>query len=97
MEKAFVDKVAKSVVDQADNYIGETVRKVSQFSSTVADAAQDSLSTAKRAVEDGRDAVEDFVRDTSKRVKRRPIESVLISMVIGVAFGFLMGRATSGE
>src|SRR5262245_22353303 len=28
-----VDQMAKSVVDQADNYIGETVRKASQFSS----------------------------------------------------------------
>jgi ElaB/YqjD/DUF883 family membrane-anchored ribosome-binding protein len=115
MTKSVVDQVAKSVVDQADNYVGETVRKASQFTSTAADAVQDGLKTARQftstaadavqehlktarnAIADGRDAVDDFVHDTSKRVKRRPIESVLLSMVIGIAVGFLVGRATSND
>ncbi|MGB6745862.1 MAG: hypothetical protein WBE38_19590, partial [Terracidiphilus sp.] len=72
-------------------------RKASQFTSTVADAVEDGLSTARRAAEDGREAVEEFVHDTTKRAKRRPIESILLSLAAGVVFGFLLGRATSGE
>jgi ElaB/YqjD/DUF883 family membrane-anchored ribosome-binding protein len=94
MEKSVVDKVAKTLVDQAGN-IGETVRKASKFTSGVADSVQDGLSTAKNAVQDGRDAVEDFIDDTARRVKRSPIESILLSMTVGVAIGFLLGRATS--
>ena len=97
MEKSAVDQVAKSVVDQADHYIGETVRKASQFTSMVADAVEDGLNTARRAASDGRDAVEDFLHDTSRRVKRRPMESVLLSLAVGIAFGFLIGRATSND
>ncbi|HVU46410.1 MAG TPA: hypothetical protein VHD85_09810 [Terracidiphilus sp.] len=87
----------KSVADQADRYVAETVRKASEFTSTVADAVQDGLTTARRAASDGRDAVEDFLHDTSRRVKRRPIESILLSLAVGVAFGFLIGRATSND
>lgn len=89
--------MAKSVVDQTTNYIGESVRKASEFTSTLADAVEDGLSTARRAAEDGREAVEGFIHDTTKRVKRRPIESILLSLAVGVALGFLVGRATSGE
>jgi ElaB/YqjD/DUF883 family membrane-anchored ribosome-binding protein len=96
MEKSVVDKVAKTLVDQAGN-IGETVRKASKFTSGVADSVQDGLSTAKNAVQDGRDAVEDFIDDTARRVKRSPIESILLSMTVGVAIGFLLGRATSSN
>jgi ElaB/YqjD/DUF883 family membrane-anchored ribosome-binding protein len=96
MEKSVVDKVAKTLVDKAGN-IGETVRKASKFTSGVADSVQDGLSTAKNAVQDGRDAVEDFIDDTARRVKRSPIESILLSMTVGVAIGFLLGRATSSS
>jgi ElaB/YqjD/DUF883 family membrane-anchored ribosome-binding protein len=89
--------MAKSIPEQATSYIGESVRKASQFTSTVADAVEDGLSTAKRAAEDGRDAVEEFLHETTRRVKRRPIESILLSLAVGVAIGFLYGRATSSE
>lgn len=96
MEKSVVDRVAKTLVDQAGN-IGATVRKASKFTSNVADSVQDGLSTAKDAVQDGRDAVEDFIDDTARRVKRSPIQSILLSMAAGIAIGFLLGRATSGD
>jgi len=89
--------MAKSIVDQAEDYVGESVRKASQFTSTVTDAVQDGLSTARRAASDSRDAIDDFLYDTGKRVKRHPIESVLLSLVIGIALGFLVGRTTSND
>ena len=96
MEKSVVDKVAKTLVDQAGN-IGDTVRKASRFTSNIAESVQDGLSTAKDAVQDGRDAVEDFLGDTARRVKRSPLESVLLSLTVGVAVGFLLGRVTSRD
>jgi ElaB/YqjD/DUF883 family membrane-anchored ribosome-binding protein len=89
--------MAKSVADKATSYIGESVRNASEFTSSVANAVEDGFSTAKRAALDGRDAVEDLINDTTRRVKRRPIESILISLAVGLTFGFLLGRATSSE
>ena len=96
MEKSVVDKVAKTLVDQASN-VGETFRKASEFTSGVADSVQEGMSTAKNAVQDGRDAVEDFIDDTARQVKRSPIQSVLISLTVGLAIGFLLGRGTSNK
>jgi len=94
MEKSVVDKVAKTLVDQASN-VGETFRKASEFTSNVADSVHDGMKSAKSAVKDGRDAVEDFIDDTARSVKRSPIQAVLLSAVIGLTFGFLLGRGTS--
>jgi ElaB/YqjD/DUF883 family membrane-anchored ribosome-binding protein len=96
MEKSVVDKVAKGLVDQANN-VGETFRKASEFTSNVAGSVNEGMKTAKSAVKDGRDAVEDFIDDTARNVKRSPIQSVLLSLTIGLAVGFLLGRGTSGE
>ena len=94
MERSVVDQVAKTLVDQAGN-VGETFRRASEFTSNVADSVNGGMKTAKNAVKDGRDAVEDFIDDTARSVKRSPIQSVLISLTIGLAAGFLLGRGTS--
>jgi ElaB/YqjD/DUF883 family membrane-anchored ribosome-binding protein len=96
MEKSVVDQVAKTLVDQASN-VGDTFRRASEFTSNVADSVNDHMKTAKGAVKDGRDAVEDFIDDTARSVKRSPIQSILISAAIGLAVGFLVGRGTSGD
>lgn len=87
--------MAKSVVAQTTAQVGESARKVSEFASSVADGVHDGINAAKNAVQDGRAAVEDFVDDTARRVKRSPIESVLLTLSVGVAIGFLLGRATA--
>ena len=94
MEKSVVDQVAKTLVDQASN-VGESFRKASEFTSNVAGSFQDGMKTAKNAVKDGRDAVEDFIDDRPGVVKRSPIQSVLLSVAAGLAVGFLLGRGTS--
>jgi ElaB/YqjD/DUF883 family membrane-anchored ribosome-binding protein len=104
MEKSVVDKVAKTLVDQAST-VGETFRKASQFTSDVAEnvsdgvktaksAVRDGVKSAKSAVKDGRDAVEDFIDDTARSVKRSPIQSILVAATIGLAVGFLLGRGS---
>jgi ElaB/YqjD/DUF883 family membrane-anchored ribosome-binding protein len=86
--------MAKTFADQASRHIAESARKAAQFKSSVTSAVEDGLDAAKQAAQDGREAVEEFVDDTAKRVKRRPIESVLIALAIGVSLGFLIGRST---
>lgn len=82
---------------QTADYVGESARKASEFASSVVDGVQDGFNAAKNAVQEGHAAVGDFIDDTAKRVKRSPIESILLSLTIGVAMGFLLGRATAGD
>jgi ElaB/YqjD/DUF883 family membrane-anchored ribosome-binding protein len=89
--------MAKSVLGRATDSIGESVHEASRFASSVADTVEDGLGTAKRAARDGHDAVEHFINDANKRVRRSPIESVLASLVAGLILGFVVGRATSGD
>ena len=89
MEKSVVEKVTKTLVDQAGN-VGETFRRASN-------TVQEGMSTAKNAVKDGRDAVEDFIDDTARQVKRSPIQSILLSLTVGVAIGYLLGWGTSSR
>ena len=96
MGQKVVDQVAKTLVDQANN-VGEGFRRASEFTSNVADGVNDRLKSAKSAVKDGRDAVEDFIDDTSRAVKRSPIQAILIAAAVGVAVGFLLGRGTGGD
>jgi ElaB/YqjD/DUF883 family membrane-anchored ribosome-binding protein len=96
MKKSVVDQVATTLVDQASN-VGETFRRASEFTSNVADSVHGGMKTAKNAVKDGRDAVEDFIDDTARSVKRSPIQFVLLSLTVGLAVGFLLGRGTSRE
>jgi ElaB/YqjD/DUF883 family membrane-anchored ribosome-binding protein len=86
--------MAKTVLDKTGEYIDDSARKAAEFSSTVANAVGDGLGVAKRAAREGREAVGDFVDDATKRVKRRPIESVVLSLAVGVALGFLIAWAT---
>jgi ElaB/YqjD/DUF883 family membrane-anchored ribosome-binding protein len=85
--------MAKTVLDTAGDYVGESARKASQFSSTTGHAVDGGLDIAKRAARESREAVEDFVGDATKRVKRHPVESVLVSLAVGVALGFLIAWA----
>jgi ElaB/YqjD/DUF883 family membrane-anchored ribosome-binding protein len=53
------------------------------------------MKTAKNAVNNGREAVEDFIDDTARSVKRSPIQAVLLSLTVGLAVGFLLSHRTS--
>jgi ElaB/YqjD/DUF883 family membrane-anchored ribosome-binding protein len=80
-----------------ESVVEKTFRKASAFKSNVADSVQDGMSAAKNAVKDGRDAVEDFIDDTARQVKRSPIQSILLLLTVGVVIGFLLGRGTRSE
>ena len=96
--------MTKSTVDRASDYMDESARKASQFTSSAADAieegldaAMDGLEAARRAAKNGRDVLEDFADDTARRVKRYPLQSVFISLAAGVILGFVVGLTTRGK
>jgi hypothetical protein len=83
--------VAQSVLERAGEHIAESARKASRTTSAVADAIEDGVGAARRVAKQGGDAAEEFIDDTTKRLQRHTIETVVASLALGVAVGILIG------
>jgi ElaB/YqjD/DUF883 family membrane-anchored ribosome-binding protein len=57
----------------------------------VADAVENGISTAKRAVKQGRRAAEDLVDDAEHKLKQHPLSAVGLSFGIGLGVGAAVG------
>ena len=83
--------MAQSVLDHTTERITESARKASRATSAIADAIEDGVGAASRAAKQGGDAAEEFLDDTTKRLQRHPIETVVATFTIGVAAGIFIG------
>ena len=83
--------MTQSVLERTGEQIAETARKASRATSAVADAFEDGVEAAKRAAKQGGDAAEEFMDDTTKRLQRHPVETVVATFAIGLAAGILIG------
>jgi ElaB/YqjD/DUF883 family membrane-anchored ribosome-binding protein len=69
----------------------QPMRVVSRAAAAMADAVEDSLAAAKRIGKDTSDAAEQLMEDTSQRIKRHPIETVVGAFGVGITIGALLG------
>ncbi|MGO9518996.1 MAG: hypothetical protein ACLPND_18345 [Candidatus Korobacteraceae bacterium] len=83
--------MAQSVLERTGEQIAETARKASLAASAVADALEDGVGAARRVAKQGGDAAEELLDDTTKRLQRHPIETVVVTFAIGVAAGIAIG------
>ncbi|MGA3055876.1 MAG: hypothetical protein ABSD63_16850 [Candidatus Korobacteraceae bacterium] len=83
--------MAQSVSERTGEQIAETVRKASRATSAVADAIEDGLGAARRVAKQGGDAAEELFDDTTKRLQRHPIETIVVTFAVGVAAGVAIG------
>jgi ElaB/YqjD/DUF883 family membrane-anchored ribosome-binding protein len=81
----------QSVLEQTGEHIAESARTASRATSAVADAFEAGVEAARRAAKQGGDAAEEFLDDTTKRLQRHPIETVVTTFAIGIAAGILIG------
>jgi ElaB/YqjD/DUF883 family membrane-anchored ribosome-binding protein len=86
MKAEVLDKVAD--VSAAAVQLGAEVERVK---GAVADAVEDGINTAKRAVKQGRRAAEDLVDDAEYRVKQHPLSALGVSFGIGLGLGAVIG------
>ena len=61
-----------------------------QMKPSITERIEDGMNTAKRAVKHGYRAAEDFVDDTTHRMKRDPLRVLGIFFAAGVATGWLL-------
>jgi ElaB/YqjD/DUF883 family membrane-anchored ribosome-binding protein len=64
---------------------------VGRAKEAVADAVEDGISTAKRAVKQGRRAAEDLIDDAEYQVKQHPMSALGVSFGIGLGLGAVIG------
>jgi ElaB/YqjD/DUF883 family membrane-anchored ribosome-binding protein len=86
MKAEVLDKVTG--VGAAAAQMGAGVGRVKE---AVADAVEDGINTAKRAVKQGRRAAEDLVDDAEYQVKQHPLSAVGVSFGIGLGLGAVIG------
>lgn len=73
--------------EKAAEHMRENIHKVPRATSVLADVFEDGIETAKRLGKHGSDAVEELMDDTSNRVKRHPVESLVTAFAIGFIIG----------
>jgi hypothetical protein len=83
--------MADTVIGRAGDQVAETARTASRMTSAMADAVEEGIGAAKRVAKQAGDAAEEFFDDTTKRLQRHPVETVVGSMVVGIALGIIVG------
>jgi len=89
--------MSDTVVGRAGETIADTVRSASRMSSAMADAVEESIGYAKRVAKQAGDAAEELFDDTTKRLQRHPVETVVGSVVVGVAIWIVLGWLISRD
>ena len=83
--------MTQSVLERTGDQVAEAARKASRAASAVGDALEDGVGVARRVAKQGGDAAEEFIDDTTKRLQRHPLETVVTTFAIGIAVGILVG------
>lgn len=85
--KGKVSKTAREAQEQLTHLAKEAADR----KAAIGEAIGDGMNTARRAVKHGYRATEDFVDDTTYRIKRDPLRAVGLSFVAGIALGMALG------
>ena len=83
--------MSDSVMGQARENIAETARTASRMTSALADAVEEGMGAARRVVKQAGDAAEELFDDTTKRLQRHPVETVVSSLAVGICIGVVVG------
>ena len=87
--------MSDTVVGRAGEQIAETARAATRLTSAMGDVVEEGLGVARRVAKQAGDAAEEFFDETTKRLERHPVETVVGSLAVGVAIGFLIGWLVS--
>ena len=83
--------MSDTVMGRVGDQISETARTASRLTTAMSDAMEEGIGAAKKVAKQAGDAAEEFFDDTTKRLQRHPVETVVGSMVIGLCLGIVVG------
>lgn len=70
--------------------IEEVLREVARIRTIVTDAVEDGVTSAVKALKQGREAAEDAIDETRRRVKQRPFEAMGVVFAAGILTGAMI-------
>ena len=83
--------MAENSVEKADAQVAESIRKLTRATSAMAEAIDEGVGAIKLAVKRSGDLAEEMIDDTTQRVKRHPVETVVATFTLGLIVGGLIG------
>ncbi len=88
--------MAEAVMEKTDKQVEESIRRISHATASMAEAIDDGVNVIRVAVKRSGDLAEEIMDDTSQRVKRHPVETLVgvltAGFVSGVLIGWMIGR-----
>ena len=87
--------MAENIVDKAEAQVAESIRKLTRATTAMAEAIDEGVGAIKLAVKRSGDLAEEMIDDTTQRVKRHPVESVVATFTLGLIVGGLIGWMAS--
>jgi ElaB/YqjD/DUF883 family membrane-anchored ribosome-binding protein len=82
--------MAENIVEKADAQVAESIRKLTRATSAMAEAIDEGVGAIKLAVKRSGDLAEEMIDDTTQRVKRHPVETVVATFTLGLIVGGLI-------
>jgi hypothetical protein len=79
--------MTKTMYEQTSEQIGDTIHRASRTASSAAEAFEDGVGAARRAMKQGSYAAAELYGDARRRVQRNPIEAVVATFAAGIAAG----------
>ena len=83
--------MSKTAVARFGEQINESARTASRLTSAMADVVEEGLGHARHLAKQAGEAAEEILDDTTKRLERHPTETVVGSLVAGIAIGIVVG------
>ena len=82
--------MAENIVEKAEAQVAESIRKLIRATSAMAEAIDEGVGAIKLAVKRSGDLAEEMIDDTTQRVKRHPVETVVATFTLGLIVGGLI-------
>ena len=83
--------MSQTVVERAAEHITESAHQASRATNAIGDVIGEGVGVVRRTVKQGGDAAEEFLDDTTQRLQRHLVLTVLTTFAAGVTLGALVG------
>lgn len=87
--------MAEGILDRADAQVAESIRKLSHATTSMAEAIDEGVGVIRLAVKRSGDLAEEIMDDTTQRVKRHPVETMVATLATGLVAGIFIGWIVS--
>jgi UDP-N-acetyl-D-mannosaminuronic acid transferase (WecB/TagA/CpsF family) len=86
------DTMSQTVFERTAEHVAESAHQASRVACAAADAIiEDGVGVVRRAAKQGGDAAEEFLNDTTLRLQRHPMITVVTTFAVGFTAGALIG------